>query len=140
MELESRDLALFPSVRIEWAPTPRLPRLYSDPTKLKVVLKNLLGNAAKYTHVGLITVRTELRDGGVEFAVADTGIGIAPELVPAIFEAFRQVGEGVPLQGGVGLGLYIVRRLLGELGGSVQVESEPGRGSTFRVFVPTRAR
>jgi signal transduction histidine kinase len=140
VELESHDLALFPGVRIEWAPVPRLPRLYSDPAKLKVVLKNLLGNAAKYTHAGRISVAAGPRDDGVEFAVADTGIGIAPELVPAIFEAFRQVGEGVPLQGGVGLGLYIVRRLLGELGGDVGVESEPGRGSTFRVFVPARAR
>jgi signal transduction histidine kinase len=136
LELESHDLALFPGVRIEWAPMPRLPRLHSDPARLKVVLKNLLGNAAKYTHAGRISVDAGPRDDGVEFAVADTGIGIAPELVPAIFEAFRQVGEGVPLQGGVGLGLYIVRRLLGELGGDIQVESEPGRGSTFRVFVP----
>ena len=140
LELESHDLALFPGVRIEWAPVPRLPRLHSDSAKLKVVLKNLLGNAAKYTHAGRISVDVGPRDDGVEFAVADTGIGIAPELVPAIFEAFRQVGEGVPLQGGVGLGLYIVRRLLGELGGDIQVESELGRGSTFRVFVPARAR
>ena len=136
VELESRDLALFPGVVLEWAPPPRLPRLYSDPAKLKVVLKNLLGNAAKYTHAGRILVNAASHPDGVEFAVADTGIGIAPDLVPTIFEAFRQVGDGVPLQGGVGLGLYIVRRLLGELGGSVQVESEPGRGSTFRVFVP----
>jgi PAS domain S-box-containing protein len=138
LELESRDLALFPGVVLEWRIPAYLPRLYSDAAKLKVVLKNLLGNAAKYTHAGRITVSAAARDGGVEFAVADTGIGIAPELLPAIFEAFRQVGDGVPLQGGVGLGLYIVRRLLAELGGSVDVESAPGSGSTFRVFVPGR--
>ncbi|MBX3023975.1 PAS domain S-box protein [bacterium] len=139
LELESRDLALFPGVIVDWPPPPPLPPLYSDPAKLKVVLKNLLGNAAKYTHAGRITVRAAPRGDGVEFAVADTGIGIAADLVPTIFEAFRQVGDGVPLQGGVGLGLYIVRRLLGELGGTVQVESEPGRGSVFRVVLPGRA-
>ena len=136
LELESRDLALFPGVALEWRQTPPLPRLYSDAAKVKVVLKNLLGNAAKYTHAGRLTVSVAARDDGVEFAVAATGIGIAPELVPTIFEAFRQVGDGVPLQGGVGLGLYIVRRLLTELGGAVQVESAPGCGSTFRAFVP----
>jgi PAS domain S-box-containing protein len=139
LEVECRDVALFPSVTLAWPPPPPLSLLYSDAAKIKVVLKNLLVNAAKFTHAGSITISARPHQQGVELAVADTGVGIAPELLPVIFDAFRQAGDDVPLHGGVGLGLYIVRRLLEELGGSVQVESIPGAGSTFRIWVPIRA-
>jgi two-component system cell cycle sensor histidine kinase PleC len=111
--------------------------LRTDRVKLKVVLKNLLHNAIKFTEEGKVEVEAAGLDGRVEFRVSDTGIGIAPEVQPVLFEMFRQ-GES-PLTsryGGVGLGLYIVKRLSEMLGGRVTLESEVGQGSTFRVWVP----
>jgi PAS domain S-box-containing protein len=136
---ETRELRHKPGVRIEWSGTPPLPPLRSDAAKVKVVLKNLVGNAIKFTDHGRIVVRSARRDDGVEIAVSDTGIGIGAELLEEIFEPFRQAtANGAPYSGGVGLGLYIVRRLLGELGGSVTVDSTVGVGSTFRVWLPLR--
>jgi diguanylate cyclase (GGDEF)-like protein len=109
----------------------------TDPAKLKVVLKNLVVNAFKFTVRGSVTVAAGVREAGLAITVADTGIGIAPDNLAIIFEPFRQ-GEGALLrqQGGVGLGLYIVRRLLDALGGTIAVESRVGVGSTFHVWVP----
>jgi signal transduction histidine kinase len=120
---------------------PTLPPLYTDLLKLKVVLKNLVVNALKFTDRGSVMVDVYYREGGLEFCVADTGSGIAPEVVSTIFEPFRQ-GQGFksPCRGGVGLGLYIVRRLLDMLGGTISVESDLGRGSIFRVWVPNQAQ
>jgi PAS domain S-box-containing protein len=128
-----------PNVKFAWDVAPELPELRSDPAKLKVVLKNLISNAIKFTHAGSIVVRLRGRDGGAEITVADTGVGIASEMLPVIFEPFRQ-GEPVMTRqhGGVGLGLYIVRRVLDILGGTIEVESTVGQGSTFRVWVPSR--
>jgi PAS domain S-box-containing protein len=138
LEAETRDLRRQPGVRLEFDAVPALPALFSDPAKIKVVLKNLVGNAVKFTESGTIAVGALAADGGVELRVCDTGAGIAPELLPVIFEPFRQAGGGT--EGGVGLGLYIVRRLLAELGGTVDVDSAPGRGSTFRVWLPWQFR
>lgn len=118
-----------------------LPPLHTDPVKLKMVLKNLLSNAIKFTHQGKVTITTAVLDGGMEFCVSDTGIGIAPEAQALIFEPFRQLDSSDTRRyGGVGLGLYIVQRLLAILRGSITVESEPGAGSTFRVWVPRDVR
>jgi len=100
-----------------------------------VVVKNLIGNAVKFTKAGSITVAAHSHTGGVEISVIDTGIGISPEALALIFEPFHQV-DNSGQWGGTGLGLYIVKRLLEMLGGTVMVESEVGRGSTFRVWIP----
>ncbi|MBI4514573.1 MAG: PAS domain S-box protein [Deltaproteobacteria bacterium] len=126
-----------PGVRMQWQVAGELPPLRSDAVKLKAVLKNVIANAVKFTDDGSVTVRVCPRDGGVEIAVSDTGVGIGAEALPIIFEPFRQADSSATRRfGGVGLGLYIVRRLLDMLHGSIGVESELGRGSTFRVAIP----
>jgi signal transduction histidine kinase len=123
-------------VTLHWDVDMRVPVLIDRP-KLKTVLKNLLGNALKFTHAGRVTVTAEWRDDVLTVAVADTGIGIPPESLPVIFQMFRQVdGSDSRRFGGVGLGLHIVQRLATLLGGRVDVTSAVGRGSTFTVAVP----
>jgi PAS domain S-box-containing protein len=139
LQRETEDLQQKPEVRFHCESEPRLPALRSDPSKLKMVLKNLIVNALKFTEEGSVRLSARRLDGGVEVAVADTGIGIAPDAIPIIFQAFRQAdGSARRSYGGVGLGLYIVHRLVEILGGTISVESEPGRGSTFRVWLPLR--
>jgi PAS domain S-box-containing protein len=140
LDAEISGLRGRPAVDLRWDLGPELPQLYSDPVKVKVVLKNLIGNALKFTDAGAVVVRLRTRDGGVETTVADTGVGIAREMLPVIFEPFRRSEPAMTHQhGGVGLGLYIVRRLLDILGGTIEVESTVGQGSTFRVWVPNLA-
>jgi len=120
-----------------WAIDPNLPPLWTDPGKLKTVLKNLLGNALKFTRAGRITVAAAARPGGVEVSISDTGPGIPPEALALIFEPFRQLDSSrTRPHGGVGLGLSIVQTFLRLLGGQITVESEVGRGSTFRAWLP----
>jgi PAS domain S-box-containing protein len=137
LEQEMRQLHRKPAVSLAWQIQANLPPVHTDPVKLKMVLKNLITNAMKFTDSGVITVSARSRQDGVEFSVTDTGIGIPREALPVIFEPFRQVdSSSTRRHGGVGLGLYIVRQLVELLGGRVAVESEVGRGSTFRVWVP----
>jgi signal transduction histidine kinase/PAS domain-containing protein len=111
--------------------------LWSDPAKLHVVLRCLIGNAVKFTEAGTITVRVAQVGGEIELSVADTGIGIAPEDRQLIFEPFTQAAPGISARfGGAGLGLHIVKRFLDLLGGTIALESTPGAGSTFRVRLP----
>ena len=139
LEAEIYGLREKPNVDFAWDLAPELPELRSDPVKLKMVLKNLIGNAIKFTDAGSVAVRLRPRDGGVEITVADTGAGIAREMLPVIFEPFRQADAFLTRKhGGVGLGLYIVRRLLDVLGGTIDAESTVGQGSTFRVWVPSQ--
>src|ERR1700687_2021525 len=138
IDTELRDLRLKPGVDFIWRVSSTLPAVRTDRVKLKVVLKNLINNALKFTDEGSVTVSVERRDGHIEFAVADTGIGIPQEAHAVIFEPFRQADSSMTRRhGGVGLGLYIVRRLLEMLGGSITIDSAVGRGSTFRVSLPT---
>jgi len=136
--VETRLTYVKPNLQLCANVATQLPHVHTDPLKLKVVLKNLVGNAIKFTEQGSVTVSAALHGEGVEIAVTDTGTGIKPEALPIIFEPFRQA-ESVNTRRyeGAGLGLYIVRRLLDVLGGTIAVESEVGRGSTFRVWLPT---
>jgi PAS domain S-box-containing protein len=119
-----------------------LPPLRTDRTKVKQVLLNLLSNAIKFTHKGSVSMRAELLDddSGIRITVEDTGIGIRPEHVDAIFDDFRQLDQSHTREfGGTGLGLSITRKLLSLLGGRIWVESTYGAGSRFTVELP-RAR
>ncbi len=139
-QAETQGLQEQVQLRFVWDVEPALPMLYTDPGKLKVVLKNLIGNAVKFTKEGSITVKAFLNDGGITISVTDTGIGIPQEALGLIFEPFRQIENSATHHshhyGGTGLGLHIVKRLLEVLGGTIMVESEVGQGSTFRVWVP----
>jgi len=111
-------------------------RLMGDPDRLRQILLNLLGNAIKFTDQGRvsISVRREPAADGVRllFAVRDSGVGIPADKQDVIFDAFRQAdGSTTRKYGGTGLGLAICSRLVELMGGSIWVESEPGRGSTF---------
>jgi PAS domain S-box-containing protein len=126
-----------PPVALVCEASPQLPVIRTDVMKLQMVMKNLLSNAVKFTAEGIVTVSARQRSAGVEIAVGDTGIGIAPDVLPSIFEPFRQGDSALTrVYGGVGLGLYIVRRLVKLLGGTITVDSEVGHGSTFRVWLP----
>jgi PAS domain S-box-containing protein len=139
LENESRQLPRQPTVQLQWQRTPHLPRLQTDLLKLKMVLKNLLTNALKFTETGTITVSAQSCRDGIEFSVTDTGRGISREALPRIFEPFQQDENSLtPRHSGVGLGLYIVRQVVALLGGQIRVDSEVGRGSTFRVWLPAR--
>lgn len=117
-----------------------LPRLYTDDRKLSQILRNFISNALKFTPQGEVRVSVRLEDGErVSFAVADTGIGIAPEHLGSLFNDFSQVGS--PIQKrlrGSGLGLALSRQLATLLGGHVSVNSTLGAGSEFAVTVPVR--
>jgi signal transduction histidine kinase len=112
---------------------------YTDPNRARQMLFNLLTNAVKFTPKdgGRILVSGRAVNGGVELAVADSGIGIAPEDQEKIFDEFTQVDRGPSRSlDGTGLGLTLTRRLAALVGGSVRVDSAPGVGSTFTIWLP----
>jgi len=115
-----------------------MPTVMTDEVKLNQILHNLGTNAVKFTpDGGSVTVKARLEGASLALSVADTGIGIAPEDQEAIFRRFRQLDTGVTRRyEGVGLGLYIVDRLVTVLGGKISLESAPGRGTTFTVTIP----
>jgi len=128
-------------VELSWEVTVPLPLLRTDKIKIKEILSNIVFNAVKFTDRGRIQVSASPVEGGeaIEVVVQDTGIGISKEFMPFIFEPFRQEeGALTRSHGGVGLGLSIAKRLLNLLHGQVEVESELGKGSTFRVTIPTK--
>ena len=104
----------------------------SDPTRLRQILANLISNAVKFTEVGDVTVRVDRIGERLRFAVRDSGIGIPAEARARLFQPFSQVDASTTRRyGGTGLGLAICKRLVELLGGSIDVDSEPGRGSSF---------
>jgi PAS domain S-box-containing protein len=110
-----------------------------DPERLQQILWNIVSNAVKFTdRGGRAQVRLEHSESDVEIVVSDTGIGIAPEFLPYVFERFRQSDSGVTREhGGLGLGLAITRHLVEMHGGTIEVSSEGlGAGTTFRVKLP----
>jgi PAS domain S-box-containing protein len=123
--------------------TPIPETIHSDPLRLKQILTNLVGNAIKFTEAGGVTVAVRVDEdapGGplMRFRVVDTGIGMTPEQVAGLFSAFTQADASTTRKyGGTGLGLRISRSLAVMLGGDVAVTSQPGKGSTFEVFIPT---
>jgi len=113
--------------------------LRGDERKVKQVLLNLLSNALKFTpEGGRIDVSARLQDGAAEIAVADTGVGIAPEDQEAVFEEFRQVGTADKKVEGTGLGLALSRKFIELHGGRIWVKSQVGHGSTFTFTLPVR--
>ena len=110
-----------------------------DPDRIQQVMWNILSNAVKFTpNGGTVTVRLEPTDDHVDIVVSDTGVGIAAEFVPHIFERFRQADSRFAREyGGLGLGLAIARHIVEMHGGTIRASSEgPGKGSTFRVRLP----
>ncbi len=117
--------------------SPQLPPVLADIDRLEQVLINLLGNAINYTRSGKIILQASLENRSISFAVTDTGLGIAPEEIPYIFERFwrgRQASE-LNLRG-TGIGLAICRRLVELQGGEITVSSQLGQGSTFQFYLP----
>ncbi len=111
--------------------------VWADGVKLRTVLRNLVGNAAKFTPSGTITLVVARDDDTLRFAVRDTGPGIAPVDQAAVFEPFRQLdGSDTRSHGGVGLGLALSRRLARILGGDLELTSAVGQGSTFTLVLP----
>ncbi|WP_405575848.1 HAMP domain-containing protein [Streptomyces sp. NBC_01167] len=144
-----RPITLDRGLAFEVAVGEDVPReMYSDEQRLQQILRNLLSNAIKFTSSGRVELRVNrvkdpdhtLVKGAedlIAFAVTDTGIGIAAEKLPVIFEAFQQAdGTTNRKYGGTGLGLSISREIAGLLGGRIIAESEPGAGSTFTLYAP----
>ncbi len=128
-------------IRVEIAAD--VPRyLESDPTRLSQILMNLIGNAVKFTERGAVTIG--VKNGGeigarrhIEISIADTGIGMSPIALAKLFRPFSQADESTTRRfGGTGLGLAICRELATLFGGTIRVDSEEGRGSTFTVTLP----
>ena len=128
-------------VELCWQVKTPLPGLKTDKIKIKEILSNIVLNAVKFTDRGTIEVSVSSVEGGeqIEIEVKDTGVGIPEDFLPFIFEPFRQAeGSFTRSHGGVGLGLSIAKRLLNLLHGRVAVESEVGKGSTFRITIPIK--
>ncbi|WP_332826462.1 sensor histidine kinase [Ramlibacter sp.] len=129
-----------PAVSLVFEEPQDIPKLYTDDGKLSHILRNFISNALKFTPKGEVRVSARLEGPDrVTFSVADSGIGIPPEFHHHIFQDFSQVHSQLQKRlRGTGLGLSLSKHLAELLGGSVRLESEPGKGSTFSVTIPTQ--
>lgn len=135
--MSTRGLLLDKDIELERAYPKEWPIANIDRIRIKQALINLLGNAVKYTEQGTICLRVVPDGAWVDINVEDTGIGIAPEFHDAIFQEFRQVDENVARRRiGTGLGLPIAKHLIERHGGTLTIESELGKGSTFTIKLP----
>jgi signal transduction histidine kinase len=133
------DYPLATGVKLVWNYPADLPSVEGDRAKLRRMLENLVGNALKFTQQGtvMITVRYLAGKQRLEFKISDTGVGIPEENIPKICEKFRQGERHSGMEhGGVGLGLYIVKKYLDLLGGNIEVHSRVGEGTTFIFQIP----
>lgn len=120
-----------------WDVPQPLPAIVTDATKLRIIVRNLMANAVKFSAGKPVTVSVAVQVSDLEICVADQGIGIPVGVQALIFEPFRQADPTIAERfGGAGLGLHLARRLVEILGGSIAVESTPGSGATFRVRIP----
>jgi signal transduction histidine kinase len=128
------------SVSLIFEEAAEIPKIYTDDKKLSQILRNYISNALKFTSEGEVRVSAALAASDrVEFAVSDTGIGIAKEHLPALFADFVQIDTRIQKRlRGTGLGLSLSKKFAELLGGTVGVTSEVGRGSRFSVVIPTR--
>ncbi|HEY2920770.1 MAG TPA: HAMP domain-containing sensor histidine kinase [Candidatus Binatia bacterium] len=134
------SIVVGPNVKLVWDYPVPMPVVMSDPGKLKIILQNLINNAVKFTDAGEIRVAARLHPQRqtMEFTVSDTGIGIASDQLPFLFDKFWQVDAArTRTQSGIGMGLYIVKAFTELLRGTITVNSTPGMGSEFRVDLPT---
>ena len=133
----SKELVQDKPVRLSNDIPENIPYVVGDEDRIQQILYNLIGNAIKFTERGAVTVSAKVRDGMVEVMVSDTGIGIPRDKAETIFQSFEQVDSGASRKfGGTGLGLPISRHLVELHGGLLAVESDVGRGSTFRFTIP----
>lgn len=124
-------------VAIRWHIAEDLHPIQSDQAKIRHIFLNLFTNAVKFTEKGSITVSACNVEGGIQFSIEDTGIGLKPEDLSAIFDPYRQIeGSATRKLVGSGLGLTIVKNTLKILHGTIDVRSELGKGSTFTIFLP----
>lgn len=117
-----------------------LPKVMVDGTRIQQIVFNLLNNAIKFTHDGgLVVVHSENIEDQILISISDNGIGIDNNMLPHIFERFSQVDSSTTRKyGGAGIGLALVKKLTEMHGGEVQVDSEPGKGSTFTIVLPVK--
>lgn len=143
---ETQSIAIEQKLTLSSSVAEGIDTIETDPVKLRQVLLNLISNALKFTRQGTVTVTAtplpspDNRPECIAIAVKDTGIGLEPDVQERIFEAFFQVDSGSTRKfGGTGLGLSIVRQLTTLLGGTIELTSSPGQGSTFTVTLPIKA-
>ncbi len=133
------ELPMNKAVTVDWEYSAQPLTLKTDSGKLKHILQNLINNAIKFTEKGYVRVAAHHLPHAqrVQFEVADTGIGIHKEMLPSIFEIFHQIDSSETRSyGGVGLGLYIVKKYTELLGGTIEAQSEFGKGTTFTLEIP----
>jgi signal transduction histidine kinase len=133
-----RERAQNHGIALELRVDPQLGEIHADERKLKQIVLNLLSNAVKFTpDGGRVELDARMNGGSVEVSVKDTGVGIAEKDQEAVFEEFRQVGHDYTTKHeGTGLGLALTRRFVELHGGTISLQSEPGKGSTFTFTLP----